>query len=523
MNIPHLFHPALLHRKPDFYNITSSCLLCVMTVFMLAFAGKQSFWLDEMWQLKVISYDSIRAMLKTGLLENSPWNLPLNVLITMVFYRIMPYGEVYLLLPSILFTVLGIIALGKAGEEIGGRELGFYAKLTAIFSAILITQGAWELRPYAITFCSGSVMLYCLAKRLRSESRKTIAVYAAALLFFLYSHWFCSIAALAYGALDVLFVLKKKLRAACLLSYIAAGALFVPWFILMLVYHKPGLSTYWAGVPRIAVFVDLFKYLLSNSKALLALFFAGVFIAVFTCALEIHKTRGIPADKMMFVYMAASIAWTIGITFLYSKYINPKGSVFVNRYFFSILPQVFVFTALGLTHIASFTLAVNGARVSISVNGIHFDTYLFTALCLIMLGLTGVKNYKTVYNIGSSEPYRETAEYLSQQSDINDSGTLVIIRYDVPQWIEYYFIRRGFPLPSCIARGSGLPLTLFRKNGAALNKLERVNKDELLKYARLYAFADHNNFTDEFLKFLQQHYNKKDLIGARFALYTRKQ
>jgi hypothetical protein len=497
-------------------------LVGFMAVFMISFASAQSFWLDELWAIAAIANKGILHILKVELIQNSPYNLPFYTLILKLFYTIFPYGEVYMHLSSIAFVIAGTIILAKVGKTLGGENLGFLTLCVTTLSSTLITQGGWEIRPYAITFCFSSLMLLFYIKRLKQETHKNIILYGVSLIFFVFTHWFACLLTLFFALMDLCLFLRKKIKIKCILSYLLPAAFIVPWFILVVLYHKPNLSEYWAGVPRFPDMFSIVKYLLSWNKYLYILFFIGVAYIAIKLIQQFYKKE--PASDFIWVHLILCIGWMISITFIYSKFINPKGSIFVHRYFFCILPQALLLTAIGAMQIFNLQIKWNNTIPNLSINGLRFDITIIRPLLFLLLFIIAVDIYKNSKNWITStyEPYREVAEYLTKDSDSKNTDSLVIsnsysARYG---WQDYYFIRRGFTLPSNMAAGRTFPLGLVVKDGLECTG-KTISPDELLMYSKVYLFQDHEPYFEELIDFFTDNYSVVEIPELRLRIYTK--
>jgi hypothetical protein len=492
------FFKGFVCEKARFYRIVSICALIFMSIFMVAFASSQSFWLDELGAIRAVSNKNIMDILNIELLQNSPYNLPLQTLIVALFYHIMPYGEVWLLIPSIILVIAGIAILSKIGKLLGGEDLGFFTLCIAVTSSILITQGGWEIRPYALTFCFSSLTLLTYIKRMRHETHKTIVLYGISLLLLLYSHWFGSILALFYAFTDLYLWIKKRIRLHCIGSYILAGVFFVPWFVLMLRYHTVDLGTYWGSPPRIFEPILTVAYLLSNTIGYCLLFGIGWVLILIGWMRRLKKPQEHNTPNIWF-YVSIAIVWTILPVFIYSKWINPGGSNYVDRYFFVILPHVIVITGYAFSTIWNMPHTAK--------QGLHYFRRGILVLVLLSAGYGAYhKSFTFIHTLW--EPYREVAEYLSEDEGIYADDALVLASSG-SGWVEYYFRKRGYPIPAHVAVGGtnrSPPLRLFIKDGAYINPVS-LDAEHITAYTRLYLFEVHEAFSETFMETVREAYS----------------
>jgi uncharacterized membrane protein len=503
-----MLNKSIFSSKPPVYKIISVCALVFMTIFMVAFASRQSFWLDELdWMIGIITGKSVfNNKLFTGMFQillEQGYNLPLYYLIEIPFYKLLPYGEVFLLIPSIIFVIAGIIILSKAGKLLGGERIGFFTLCISVTSYTLITQGGWEIRPYSITFCFSALTLLMFIKRLKVETRKNIVLYSIALLLLLYSHWFGSILALFYGFIDVYLCIKKKVSFKCLLAYIAAGVFFLPWFILMVFHHVNDLGTYWSQIPRLIEPVLSIAYLLSGTVLYCLLFAIGFFVIIIRRIKTLNKASPSVITHIWF-YMIIGIIWVIVPVFVYSRFINRSGSFYVWKYFFVIMPFVFLITAYAFSELYN------------SIERIHSKTkkQAFHVLILLLFCFVGFRNYHQAYSNTSAiqEPYREAAEYLSKDSQIYAEDTLIICSSG-SAWIEYYFNKRGYTIPANVAvyQEKSQTTILFIDHGD-YKEPAVLPEEQLLTYKHLYLFEVHSILSEAYIHSIEAQYASREAI-----------
>jgi hypothetical protein len=273
-----------------------------------------------------------------------------------------------------------------------------------------------------------------------------------------------------------------------------AGMFFVPWFVLMLRYHIVDLGTYWASVPRIFEPILTVAYLLSNTIGYCLLFAIGFVLISIPWILSIKKQEKHKTPNI-WVFLIMTIAWTILPIFVYSKWINPGGSNYVNRYFFVLIPHVLLISAYGISSIWNMPTS----KLSLQ--------YLRYGILVFVLISAGYRTYHNSFTFIHTlrEPYREVAEYLAKDESIYADDSLVLVSSG-SGWIEYYFRKRGYPIPANVAVGQGDNFLLFIKDGAYSNPVSLKAEQITAGYTRLYLFEVHEAFSEACIETIKTQY-----------------
>jgi uncharacterized membrane protein YfhO len=114
------------------------------------------------------------------------------------------------------------------------------------------------------------------------------------------------------------------------------------------------------------------------------------------------KARVWQAQAYLWVHTWAGALWVIGISFVYSRYINPRGSMYLERYFFILVPHVLL--------LAAFALKCLGELIQSK------RSLIYLAVFFALIGLPGY--YKAISGeFKLHQPYREVAELLAQKEE----------------------------------------------------------------------------------------------------------
>lgn len=209
----------------------------------------------------------------------------------------------------------------------------------------------------------------------------------------------------------------------------------------------------------------------------------------------------------LWVQTLSSIAWVIGITFIYSKFINPNGSIYVARYFFAIIPHTVLILAFGIKSIGELFKRSEWAKNKIKIS----------ACFAAFLVLVCIANYTSaiIHITSPRQAFRESAEYLAANESVYADDALVVTASSGTAWIEYYFVKRGFTIPDNVAAGRTANLTLLVKNGELASS--PFTLDDLLAYEKVYYAYQGLDYAKEgaLADFLNENYEKVGRMRRR--------
>jgi hypothetical protein len=485
----------------------SILILLTVTILLIFCADKQSFWFDELdWTIGKIDGHSLSEML--SVLLSDGYNLPLYYVILYPLYQLFSSSDTILMLPSIFFLIMGIWLLGVYGKRVFSKKIGFIVLCVASISPFLLEQGGTEIRPYSIGFCMLAWMMLCHFERTRQNSYKNNLLYGISVFFLLFCHWFCAIIVSFYFLADVYLWHKKQISARFLLAYLIATPLFIFWFIWMLYHLTTDLSTFVGAYPSLREFliltVRIFGATRNNASIVnfavmivpLMAFIVGCIVAF---APKVRK-KLIKNDALFYVQQQLFIClFYFALIFIYSRFINSAGSVFHPKYFFFILPQIFLIISLGAYHFIHIPIVKKTKILFVLIP-------LYTVLCFYGL-LT------TVHSI--RQPYKEVAIYLSADQRAYDENTLIISSVG-QTWVLHYFENKGISLPSNVASGTRYPYLFLQSHSFIDSNI--MDMDKILTYERLMLFQVdpvYSKFSEEFLDFVLLHYQK---VGEHASL-----
>lgn len=417
-------------------------ILAGMAFFLFRYAGAQSFWSDEMSTIGYIRTGTTLAEVIRGYMVDDAVNLPLYPAILYFFYRIMPYGETWLLIPSIFFCIGALIVI----SEIGRRNFSEGVSLASVcFGAIsiwLIYRGAWDIRCYTLLVFLSALTQYFYAERIRDERFRNILLYGIAMLFLFYTHWFGAVQMLLFALCDLILFLRKKIRFRCILSYLISGGLLLPYVIVMLLTTTRDLGGNNAAsdIPDLDTLKATLYYVAGERYVCFLLLIIGL---VMIAVRYLHGRKKESIDLLSI--MMASFIGLVGGVFFYCAHIDPSGTFYENKYFMVAMPQVLLIMSYAISTLIRITFGI-ADKMPLKLR----QTAKALAIVGVILyyGKLARQNLTQCYDMAHElrMPYRQCAEYLSEEGGIYRDDVLVISTETMnltEAWLDYYFVKRG--------------------------------------------------------------------------------
>lgn len=412
--------------KENKYRVLIYIIALIGMGIMCLYADKRSLWMDDIAQINMCGQDNFFEYLLSH--DNNP---PLSHFITYIWLYIAPYGTAWIKLPSILFVTVGAIFLAESGRRLYGDLCALIICAFAISSSGIIELAAYVVRPYGLLFGLMSVILYCYIERnLYEFGWSRVVVLGLCMTGALYTHYFAVLSIFVMFCFDCYLIKKKTISWKCLVSYLISGGAFLPWFIYTAQNYYEKLQTFWASIPTFYDMIGMVRTMLGNNKFSFALLIIIVIGIIF---LRIRKKEYDIREDIVFSFLL-QIVIVLLIPYVYSRWINPDGSIFVSRYFVTIAPCIFLIMGIGVNYIVSYLNLKFSMKELLNV--------LCIALCISIFYDNFCYTYTTQSQV--KEPYEEMADYIMAQEDIyNENVAVYNTGYSMQYGWDYYLTHNG--------------------------------------------------------------------------------
>lgn len=433
--------------------------VCTLSIFLLFLyliwaAGLKEFWYDE---VATIGFVRSGLSLKDVLhyyqtIEVT--NLPLYALTVYVFYHMLPPETIWLLLPGILMTLAGIWLLVRLADRTIGRRAAYAVLFMCLCSTTVINRMALELRAYALLFFGAVWVTDCFLSLKDRTDVKRLGTATAAMTVLAYSHYFGILYLLLLGVLALVYILRDRKKWKMMIPFFVSAAVFLPWFFTAMQATKVDTGSFWIAPPSWTELPETVGYLLGGNYLLCILYGAGFLWLLYDIA--VLKQRDLP--RMVY---ALSVPAMLSVIFVYSRWINPGGGLYENRYFIAALPCILLTASYGIERFTSLGGKTHQKIVYGTAGG------FLLAACAVG-GIRSFKDSKEQY-----ARYSYAAERIIMEDDLDDQDILLIcVSYDdvgsvvLEGWYDYYLFRKGHEASHLImTQNSSLDAVLQGENG----------------------------------------------------------
>ncbi|MCI9434388.1 MAG: glycosyltransferase family 39 protein [Bacilli bacterium] len=464
-------------------NILYYITLFLVILFLVFLAVKQclntSLWFDELFSIKFITRNQPFMNIFHIFTSYEVYNLPLYSIFLFFFYRIFNYTKFSLLIPGMIFSIIGVIFLLRLIRNYFGKKVVILIAILIVCSSFFITNIFWEIRCYGLLFMLSSIFVYSYIRRLGKENIKSIIILGIIGIFLSFTHWFGGILILLYFLTDVYLFLRKRINIKCFLSYFMIAIFFIPWIILIILNRIVDISTFWLDIPNLLNIITSISYIFGFGNnyhiTFEILYFIIFFLLAFILIFVFDKNK--LSDKLNIHYHMILIFLGLVFTiYFYSVYVNPKVSLFNCRYFIVILPH-------GYFILASLFYKIFNCK--------KYLNYILVTVIIIPFAYFLLTNTKSFVNWDIN--YDKLADFLIQDNDISNPNCVVVNNTNFIEsgFVEFYFENKNISIPN--------------------HHVNYIEQDELLEYDIVYYIYDrsrgYNNIDYDIQKFLNNNYH----------------
>lgn len=425
----------ILFIKRHQYECIAVVIAFVGFVIMMSFGNYKSTWMDDSATMGIAAKNrSLGNVIETILKEEST-TPPLYTIAWHYFSKLIPVGAGALTLwarmLSIIANTIGFYVGAIVVRKGWNKYVGIIFEMLLITSNALIVNSGFAVRSYGFMILMSLFLLYIIIRRFEDgtdSKNKTTALYTVAILAICYTHYFGILTCFGFFLYECYLFIKKRYTYKFIFSYIIAGAVYLPWLIVnYIITREQWGSVFWISPPNYSSIISILLWLSSSQELVILCLMLGFFITL-------YKVKENRVDISLNIALIITIAAEIAIVFIYSKYINPKSSVWTNRYFLNLLPYMLIIASFGLVSVISFFVEDKIKKVS----------FVYAVLAFLIF-----VNSNVVFRIKGDmegmfyQPYREAAEYLLNQPDANSSDTLVLISSVYSTGWDYYLSHNG--------------------------------------------------------------------------------
>lgn len=444
-------------QKTDTVFLSISAVsLFLLLIYMIWAAGLKEFWYDE-----VATIGFVRSSLSLGDVLHyyqtiEVTNLPLYALIVYGFYHILPPENIWLLLPGILMTLAGIWLLVRLADRTIGRRAAYAALFMCLCSTTVINRIALEFRAYSLLFFAAVLVTDSFLRLKDRMDIKRLCIASGAMIILAFSHYFGVLYLVLLGTGALICILGDRKKWKLILPFLVSAAAFFPWFITAMRASKVDTGSFWIIPPGWTELPETVGYLLGGNYLLCILYGIGFLWLLY----DIVVLKQPALYRMIYVLTGPVM---MAVIFIYSRWINPGGGLYENRYFIAVLPCILLTASYGIERF----MAVVGKKHRKIAYGIAVG---FLLVSCTLGGIRSLSNSREQY-----ARYSYAAEQMIMEEDLKDQDVLLVcISYDdvgevvLEGWYDYYLFRKGYAASHLIMTQN--------------NSLDAVLKDESEAY-----------------------------------------
>ncbi len=459
-------------RKQDsvFWGVRAVSILLLFLYFIWA-AGLKEFWYDEVATIGFVRSGLLLGDVLQYYQTIEVTNLPLYALIVYGFYHILPPENIWLLLPGILMTLAGVWLLVSLADRTIGRRAAYAVLFMSLFSTTVVNRVALELRAYALLFFAAVLVTDQVIRLKERTDVRHLSITSAAMIILAFSHYFGVLYLAMLGLVTLAYILRDKKKWRMMLPFLLSAAVFFPWFITAMRASKVDTGSFWIAPPTWMELPETVGYLLGGNYLLCILYGISFLWLLYDIVIlkhrELHQIiYALPGPAMM------------AVIFIYSRWINPGGGLYENRYFIAALPCILLTASYGIERF----IAIWEKKHRRIAYGIA------AAFLLVSCAAGGLRSLSD--SKGQYARYSYAAEQMITEGDLSDQDVLLVcISYDevgeavLEGWYDYYLFRNGY-------EASHLVMTQNSSLDAILEDENAVSEGDITYFRKIYVVGD---------------------------------
>ena len=401
-----------------------AALVVLATALRLYHLGAKGLWTDEVFTALFASAENDLAAVARRPLSTPVPTPPLWFLITHLFLKVLGSSDIVVRLPSVLFGVLGILAIYKVGEALFDRTIALISAFLLAVSPMHLHYSQ-EARFYAGVVLFSLLSLYFFYRGVNSDERKWWLGFTIVTLVNLYIH-LTAFFVLAVEILYACLLLTHRLVAArrsgttrrfsttCALPLLISLGVITAGYVPMIPYVIRGIQdSRGLGNPdqiqglelSVGYFLSLFGAFGAGDGISLSLYMAA-FLWGLINAIRKQWHQGL-----------LILLWTVG-PFAMVFLLRPK-HWFAPKYVIFILPLYLMTLSLGLTYLARSIACALGHW-----NGLGVRRYLLElslAALLTIYALMSISGLDETYAPQKGVRWREIGQFLTSNMQPEDA------------------------------------------------------------------------------------------------------
>lgn len=378
----------------------------------------QSLWMDEIYTLNVASHKHTFSQIisEVNLREGFPY---LYFLIMHVLFSLFGEDSLVARLPSAIFGIISVYFMYKLGKELIHKTAGYIAAILLAINEFSIYYSQ-DARPYAFYLFSLILSYYLLIKFLKNSTMRNTYIYGIGLGLLLNTNFFSTINVIAQGLLLLLFIYqseKTELKSRIKKTSIIVGIAFL--FFIPNIYKFYTLTKFtsgWIPAPTNDGLTNILKEFMGNSEILIFLYLPLFYYFLHLC----FKAKKVKSSVYFFEnkrekFFFIILTWLFTVVFVIVLKSYTSSSLYISRYFSSILPAIILILAFSISNIKNILIR---------------NSFIFVIVSFTFLNTIFVKKY---YHAPLKTQFREASQFIIENNKNNET-----VYTGLKYWFDYY-------------------------------------------------------------------------------------